>query len=267
MAWSETSSRHFTARHEEEDRDDVVEVLELLESTRERMAAAFPSMPGPVDVVVHRSNLALVIAQPMVAALRRATAPAARRYIVGLPTRDTIHVLSPAALAARASRVSGSRETELMAPAALYAQIVVGHNNRSLPPPFRPSSVLHGGRWAWLVFGAGQWFSGQTPFIRPALARRMREGSRPAFPPSLRDAPLLGGSLVDLVACEQGDRAVVELACQLPPGGPDKVLSRLFDGRPLADTENAWRSHVKRLAAVGDAEPRARAARSRHRRV
>src|SRR4051794_34125164 len=86
MAWTETTSRHFTARHEEDDHDDVVEVLELLESTRERMAVAFPSMPGSVNVVIHATNLALVVAAPAVAIVRRLTAPAARRYIVGWPT-------------------------------------------------------------------------------------------------------------------------------------------------------------------------------------
>jgi hypothetical protein len=248
MAWTETRSGHFSARHEEDDQEDVLEVLELLESTRERMAAVFPSMPGSVDVVVHATNTALVIAQPVIAVVRRFTAPAARRYIVGWPTRDTIHVLSPRALEARASRVPGSREVELLAPAALYAQIVVAYNNRRMPPPIRPRSVRGLHAWGWLWFGAGQWFSGQTEFVRPAIARRLREGGAPSFPPGLRDAPLLGGALVDLVARERGDAAVVDLACELPTANPRQALVRIFDGRPIGRSADAWRSHLRRLA-------------------
>lgn len=251
MAWVETTSPNFSARHESRDADDVVELLELLEGTRERLAGAFPSVPeAVVDVVVHGSDPALALARPVVPAARRLTAPAARRYLVGWPGRETIHVLAPRLLAARASNVKGSKEMQLLAPAALYAQIVVGHCNPLLPPPFRLRSTVRGARWAWLVFGAAQWFSGQTAHARPAIGRRLREGGEPRFPPAFSDAPLLGGSVIDLLAREEGEAAVVALACELPPGGPREALRHAFHGRSLTHTEGTWRGHLARLAAA-----------------
>lgn len=44
-SWVETTSRNFTARHEERDEDDVEAVLELLEDTRERVGALFAKLP------------------------------------------------------------------------------------------------------------------------------------------------------------------------------------------------------------------------------
>ena len=237
MAWSETLSPTFAARHEERDAEDVVEVLELLEGTRERFAAVLPPVEGEITVVVHGSPLA-----------RRLTAPAARRYMVGWPSRRELHVLAPRVLRARASDVPGSREMALLAPAALLAQLVVGAANPRLPPPFGPRWLARAPRWAWLSAGAGQWFSGQTPHARPAIARRLREGGRPSFPPGLRDAALLGGSVVDLLAREEGERAVVALVSGPLPSRPGAALRDAFPGRALHRTEDAWRSHLDRLA-------------------
>jgi hypothetical protein len=94
-----------------------------------------------------------------------------------------------------------------------------------------------------------QWFSGQTALARPAIARRLREQGRPEFPPALKDAALLGGSVIDLVAREQGTAAAVRLACgRLPAGGAREALLTAFDGRALVHTEGTWRAHLSRLA-------------------
>ena len=102
--------------------------------------------------------------------------------------------------------------------------------------------------WAWLQAGAAQWFSGQTAYARPAIARRLREGPEPDFPPGVRDAHLLGGTVFDLLAREEGEGACVHLACDLPPGGADEALRRAFHGRPLRHTESTWRAHLARTA-------------------
>jgi hypothetical protein len=251
VAWVETASRHFSARHADSDAEEVDAVLALLEDTRERLAERFPSLPGPVDVVVHGTDAQLAIAQPVVPLVRRLTAPAARRYVVGWPARGTIHVLAPHLLARHASNVAGSQELERLAPAALYIQLVVGHNNRHLPPPFRLGTLVRGVRWAWLVHGAAQWFSGQTAHARAPIGRRLREGPEPAFPPSLADAPLLGGTVVDLIVREEGEEAAVDLACRLPARGPRAGLVEVFGGRPLRHTEAAWRAHLSRLVTGG----------------
>jgi hypothetical protein len=248
VPWVETESPHFAARHELVDDDDVAGVLALLEGTRERLAEAFAVVPGEVEVVVHGSDAALAAAQPYLPILRRMVAPAARRYLVGWFGAGSIHVLAPRVLVAHASKVAGSREMNLLAPASLYAQLVIGVNNPSLPPPFGPARFARYVRWAWLQAGAAQWFSGQTAYAKPAIARRLREGPEPGFPPGVRDAPLLGGTVFDLLAREEGEAACVHLACDLPRGGAGEALYRAFEGRPLRHTEAAWRSHLTRLA-------------------
>lgn len=249
MPWEETESPSFLARHTDGDADDVVAVLELLETTRADLDAVLPvTPPGPVEVVVHASRTQLYTAQPHLLAVLRLTNPAARRYVTGWAGPSTLHLLAPRLLKARASNVPGSREMALLAPAALYAQLAVGHVNPRLPPPLRLRSRGGYGRWAWLAAGAAQWLGGQTGYARPAIARRLREGSEPSFPPGPRDAVLLGGSVLDLLAREEGDAAAVAFACTAGRGSPARALVEAFHGRPLVHTEGTWRAHLARLA-------------------
>jgi hypothetical protein len=243
----QTSSPFFTARHDAADGDDAVGVLELLEGTRERLGAVFPALPAELAVILHGSDAELALAQPFLPFVRRLSDPAGRRYLAGWFSRREIHVLSPRALGRRASNVAGSREMLLLTPAAVYAQLVVGHNNPLLPPPFHPRTMLRYVRWAWLAAGAGQFFSGQIGYARPAIARRLREGSPPSFPPRVRDAALLGGTIFDLLAREQGVQAAVALALYLPAGGAVAALRHAFPGHPLSETEGRWRAHLGRL--------------------
>ncbi len=248
MPWSETTSPHFAARHDDADAEDVVSVLELLEGMRERLTERFPVVPAEVSVVVHGSAAQLDLAAPYLPLVRRMTAPAARRYLVGWAGTRQLHVLAPRVLAARASQVPGSRELNLLAPAALLGQLVVGANQRALPPPWGPRTAPRYRRWAWLSAGAGQWLSGQVPHARPAIARRMREGPAPSFPPGPRDAGLLGGSVVDLLAREEGEDAVLRLLLDRLPRDPERALAAAFRGRARAHTEGTWRAHLSRLA-------------------
>jgi hypothetical protein len=248
--WIESVSPSFRARHESADADDAARALDSLEATRARLEILFPRTVADVTVVFHRSPQLLELAHPLVPVERLLTAPAARRYVVGATSRDTIHVLAPATLLARASKVPGSREMLARAPDVLYARLVVGHNNRRLPPPATPSRLAHRLRWAWLVEGAARYFAGQVEHARPAIARRLREGRRPAFPPGLRDAALLGGTVLDLLARERGPEAAMRLACYLNPAGPAVALEEAFGGRSLLDTEGTWRSHLARIAAA-----------------
>jgi hypothetical protein len=238
--WVETDSEHFTARHSEHDAAGAAAVLEMLEATRERLLGLLHDVPDGVSVVLHGTPAQLHVAQPLLPLAVRVTAPASRRYLVGWPGADAVHVLAPSVLEERASTVPGSREMLLLAPAALYAQLAVRASN----PRLRRGRRL---RWAWLVLGAGQYLSGQTAHARPAIARRLREGSSPAFPPALRDAHLLGGSVVDLLAREEGDEAVGGLVAVAGDAPPRETLVRAFHGRPLRHTESAWRTHLERL--------------------
>ncbi len=249
VPWVETTSPHFNARHELTDDDDVAGLLELLEDTRERLAGAFVDQPAEVTLIVHGSVGALALAQPYFPILQRLTAPAARRYLAGWTTAGEIHLLAPRHLRARASSVPGSLEMALLAPAGLYAQLVVGRANPRLAPPWRAGATLRTLRWAWLALGAGQYFGGQTAYARPAVGRRLREGSEPSFPPGRRDAMLLGGTVLDLLARQRGEAAVVRLVSDLHPDGPRQALQEAF-GQDLVHTGGAWRAH---LAALGGA--------------
>ncbi|MFL5822449.1 MAG: hypothetical protein ACJ764_03300 [Solirubrobacteraceae bacterium] len=202
-----------------------------------------------MTVVVHRNGASLALARPAVPLVWALTAPAARRYVGGWASRHELHLLAPSVLERRASSVPGSREMLALTPVALYARQLIGASNRDLAARSGPRRLAAHLRWAWLLEGAARWFSGQTDYARPAIARRLREGRPPHFPPGMPDALLLGGTVIDLLVAEEGQAAAAELARELNPGGAATALRRAFRGRSLAHTESAWRAHLSGLAA------------------
>ena len=133
----------------------------------------------------------------------------------------------------------------MLSPSGLLARRALAVRHPGFPPPLGPRRLTRWVRSAWFVEGAAQWLSGQTKHVRPAVARRLREGTAPAFPPGRSDALLLGGTVFDLLAREEGDRAAVAMARSTP----DEALNAAFRGRRARHTEAAWRSHLARLAA------------------
>ena len=245
MPWTESSSAHFEARHEDSDALGTAAVLELLERTRESLGRTFPRLPDEVTVVMHANVFALSLAAPVMPLAWVASRRASRRYLAGWVSVRTLHLLAPHRLERRASAVPESRDMLMLTPATLYTQLVIAANNRRLPPPLRPRHA----RWAWLVWGAAAHFSGQTVFARPAIARRLREDRPPRFPPSIRDAALLGGTVFDLLERERGVGAAISLAYTRPEGSPARALEHAFAGRSLSHTREVWRAHLGRLAA------------------
>jgi hypothetical protein len=244
VAWVETDSLSFSARHESEDGEAAIAMLERLEDFRERMDGLFETTPGEVSVVIHSRPAALALAHPWLPLARMLAAPASRRYMAGWFSQGEIHVLAPRALAERASRVEGSLEALMLSPLHEYAHLVVGTNNDQLPPPFTVRTFSRYVRWAWLCEGAATHFSGQGRHLRAAVARRLREGGRPAFPPAARDATLLGGSVYRLLQREAGEAACSALAASpLDSSGPEHAIERAF-GRPLAAVERDWRGSL-----------------------
>jgi hypothetical protein len=235
MTWIETASETFVARHDERDAEDAQRVLGQLEYARRRLEPQLGAEAGELAVVLHPTSAQLDAAQPWLPLQRARTNPAARRYVVGTVNGDEIHVLAPRVLAQRASNVEGSLELLMLAPSALLAK-------RLLAPPRRR---LRRGDTPWRLEGAAQFFSGQTKHIRPAVVLRIHERPPPSFPPARRDALLLGGTVFDLLHREEGDDACLALARAPDPG---KALERAFHGRPMRQTEQAWRSHLSRLA-------------------
>ncbi len=248
MPWVESVSASFRARHESAQADDAHRVLDSLELTRERLAELFPRTATELTVVLHRGSLSLSMTNPLLPLAWLSTAPAARRYVAGWAGAEELHVLAPAALEARASNVPGSREMLELTAAALYARRVIAENNHDLPRAFTPMRIARELYWAWMLEGASRWFAGQTEHSRPAIARRLREGGQPRFPPGLRDAALLGGTVIDLLVREEGERVAAQFVSRLHPQGGRAAISKAFHGRAFARTEDAWRSHLARMA-------------------
>jgi hypothetical protein len=85
-----------------------------------------------------------------------------------------------------------------------------------------------------------------VPLFRPAVVRRMREGKPPVFPPSARDAIILGGTIFDLLDREIGRSAAEMLATRPGRGGLEASIEIAFDA-PLREVERAWREHLRDL--------------------
>jgi hypothetical protein len=237
VPWVESVSPSFRARFDAADAEDVSRALDTLERRRDALDRLLTRTPGDVEVVFHPSATGLDLARPLLPLTRRRDAPAARRYRAGTASRSRIDVLAPRVLAERASAVPGSRQMLEALPGALYARLALLRVNPALRGriPFTTP--------AWHLEGAAAWLGGQSPHARPAVLRRLREGSEPAFPPRRADASLLGGTVFELLAREEGEAATLDLALSRPGAG---ALGEAFRGRSLAGTEAAWRASLTR---------------------
>ncbi len=75
----------------------------------------------------------------------------------------------------------------------------------------------------------------------------MHEGGKPSFPPSARDAMLLGGTVFGLLEREQGRRACVELAIEPARGRRAWPRSRTPSAAHRSEIEPAWRRYLTEL--------------------
>ena len=239
----------FSARHETRHADAAAELLERLEEFRAELEGTFERTPWDVAVVIHPSAVELALAHPWLPLARRFAAPASRRYFAGWFARGEIHVLAPEALRARASRVPGSREALDRSPHHEYAHLVLAENNPALPPPFGVRTFRRYLELAWVCEGAATWLSGQTRHLRPAIARRMREGKPPSFPPRAADAQLLGGTVFSLLERAAGRRACVELA-KVEHREQARAAIELAFARPVGEVEADWRDHLGSFSAA-----------------
>lgn len=245
-AWVETASEHVVARHDDRDTRDAERLVGELEALCVHTAELLEvEIPAEIALVLHGTPLQLDLAQPMLPLVRAATHPAARRIVAGWPQPGTIHVLAPRVLRDRASHDGpDEREYLRLAPGALLVQSLVG----SVNPKLRPRRALLRPRWAWLSWGAGQLLAGQTAYARGLIRRRLQGGAQAPFPPGLGDAPLLGGSVLDLLRREEGMAAVGRLLREPLPRTADEALRGAFGGRATVHSAGTWRAHLARLA-------------------
>jgi len=246
VPWVETESLSFTARHDSGDTAFAERTLDRLEELRLRLEDRFEVVPGEVTVVVHTNPAWLALAHPFLPVARWSAAPAGRRYLAGWAMSSELHVLNDRQTGKRAA---GEDSYEALRNTAerLYAQLVVGANNRELPPSWTPRRFARYLGWAWLVEGGAQYFARQVGLYRAAVIRRLRESARPSFPPSRRDAVILGGTIFDLLEAERGPDACRSLALELRPGGAKPTLEGAFEAR-IGDIEDAWRVYLREIA-------------------
>jgi hypothetical protein len=158
-----------------------------------------------------------------------------------------LHVLNGTYLdrrAAGADSLAALRGT----PERLYVQVVLGANNKRLPPPWGPRRFLRYLQWTWLIEGAAQYYANQVLLFRAAVSTRLRARRQPAFPPGARDAMILGGTVFDLLERERGPDACDVLASRLRRDGPRKAVELAFGGR-FRDVEREWREYLRKLTA------------------
>jgi len=260
MAWTETESLSFTARHDSDDDAAAQRTLDALEDLRLRLEERFDDAPGGITVVLHPSPGWLAAAHPFLPAARLAAAPAGRRYLAGWAMASELHVLNDDYLERRAAGEDSLAALQGTAE-RLYAQIVVAANNGRLPPPWGPRKFWRYVRWAWLIEGGAQYFAGQTSLFRAAVNARMRQGDRPSFPPSARDGIILGGTIFDLLERERGPDACAILISRLRREGPGRGIELAFDAE-LGDVETEWRRYLREdlprsgsLAELPDEDP------------
>jgi hypothetical protein len=245
MTWVETESLSFTARHDSGDASFAERTLDRMEELRLRLEDRFDEVPGDVTVVIHTNPVWLSMAHPFLPAARWSAAPAGRRYLAGWAMATELHVLNDSHMERRAAG-DDSREALRGTAERLYAQLVVAANNPDLPPSWTPRRFARYLSWAWLVEGGAQYFARQVGFYRAAVIRRLRESARPSFPPSRRDAVILGGTIFDLLEAERGPDACERLALRILPGGAKPTLEAAFEAR-AGEIEDAWRAHLRAM--------------------
>jgi hypothetical protein len=255
VSWVETHSLSFAARHEADDAECAQRTLDDLEDLRLRLEERFDEAPGEVTLVVHPAAAWLSAAHPFLPAARWAAAPAGRRYLAGWAMASELHVLNDHYMDRRAGGEDSQRALRGTAE-RLYVQLVLAANNEQLPPPWGPRRFARYLRWAWLIQGAGQYYAGQVPHFRAAVIRRMREGGPPSFPPSPRDAIILGGTVFDLLERRAGPDAADLLVSRLRKDGAQGNLELAFD-ESFAEIERLWRRHLREeVARAGPTRPR-----------
>ncbi len=74
------------------------------------------------------------------------------------------------------------------------------------------------------------------------------QARRPRFPPRASDAPILAGTLIELLAERHGEAGVARLVGRLHSGGAQTALRIAFGDEALMNVEVEGRSRLRRLA-------------------
>jgi hypothetical protein len=92
--------------------------------------------------------------------------------------------------------------------------------------------------------------------FRAAAHTRIKRGKPPSFPPTARDAMILGGTVFDLLERERGRDACHVLVSRLHRSGARGNLELAFD-EPIREIELEWRRYLRedipRAGAIDEA--------------
>ncbi|WDT93129.1 hypothetical protein JDY09_06980 [Thermoleophilum album] len=244
MAWTESYSASFSARHERAETDSAQRTLDDLERFRLELAELGFRTPGEIAIVFHPNELSLLAAQPALAAWRAAQTRHARRYLAGWAASGELHLLAAPALRRRAAATPLSERALRATARRLYVQAAAAASGWPLPPPLTATSGGALRRLGWLFEGPAAVLAGQSDGLLAALASRLRDGPFDALPPSTRDAYLGGFALCATLEEQRGRAAVASLvlaACRSEPRGRGEHLVARAFSRPLGE--------VRRLVA------------------
>ena len=257
MAWVESHSLSFSARHESAHADAGERGARRPRAVPgEPVDDLFEVTPSEIAVVMHARSIALSLAHPWLPLARRVAAPASRRYFAGWFAEHEIHVLAPNALERRASAVPGSREALLLTPRHEYAHLVLGANNPGPPapvlglalPPVRALGLaLRGGRRVALGPDAAA--------SAPAIVRRHARGRAPRVPAGAVRRDAAGRHRLHAAGAPARHRTWrPRWPRARSSAAPAALLAEAFD-RPVAAVERDWRDELDSMAAVGLSAP------------
>ena len=231
-------------------------VLAQLEHARPRLQRRLGAEVGELAVVLHPTSAQLDAAQPWLPLAARADGAG------GPPLRRRPGDRRRAARA-RAARAGRAR---LQRRGLARAADARPHRAARQAPAGARARRRRGRRAApadvpWRLEGAAQFFSGQTPPRAPrgraAHARAARSrASRPR-------AATRCCSAAPCSTCSRARRARRPASSSPARPTPRSALERAFHGRPLRQTEQAWRSHLAPARAAGLGLPRQASGRAR----
>ena len=180
--------------------------------------------------------------------MRRLSAPAARRYVVGTGRRGRAARAGPARAGdPRVQRRGVARDADARADRA--ARQAPDASPSAAAPQLGPRMLARYNPWAWLRGRCRSTSPARSSTPAPRSPAACARAPAPSFPPGRPDALLLGGSVFDLLAARRARRRASRW--RRATASPAAALERAFHGRPLRHTEGAWRSHLARLARPG----------------
>ncbi|MFT4034584.1 MAG: hypothetical protein QM679_03300 [Patulibacter sp.] len=246
-------------RFDDDARTEVEELVHVLETVAARLDAHGLRLPPHPTIVVHPTALSLALAQPAYVAALALTETHGRRYLSSWASGSTLHLIAPGRLTRGAGGHVSLRDAMERAPACGLAHLALGHVN----PGLTLQRALRRRDWFWLAWGAGQSLVGQVPMLASVIALRRKERRHLAVPPVMRDAVVLGGSLVELVRRERGLTALAHLLRDPLPPSPQGWIGRALPGLGATEREVRWRmllDELDRMRAAVLAEATAKAA-------